>query len=106
LQATTSPFINVVELYVELFVPVGAPLRVHAYKGVAPPFVIAAVKLIGPVAPEHPVALGLVSAIVGATDGFTVIVIELLTARLDAAQAWFVVTSQVITSPFCSVLDV
>ena len=105
-HVTIAPFVNVVVVYVALFVPALVPFTFHWYEGVVPPLVGVAVKVT-----DEPEAAGLVPAVIamltdGATDGFTLIVMLLLDAVVEVAQAEFEVIVHATTAPAVRVVVV
>jgi len=87
-------------------VPALVPFTFHWYEGVVPPLVGVAVKVT-----DEPEAAGLVPAVIamltdGATDGFTLIVILLLDAVVEVAQAEFEVIVHATTAPALRVVVV
>ena len=84
-------------------VPAATPFTVHAYVGVAPPFVIDDVKVT-----EAPAQAGLAEAaiaILGAEGADTVMVIAFEVAGLPSTPLRFEVITQVTISPLASVLE-
>ena len=100
----TSPFANVVVVYVELVAPAMLlPLSCHWYVGVVPPFVGVAVKVTLVVAQIGLTGFAEMLTLAG-SSGFTVIVIGFDVAGEPVAQVAFDVIITVTTSPLFKAL--
>ena len=91
-QFTTSPLLNVDELYVLLLNPTGEPFRYHWYPGDPPPFVDVAVNVT-----EVPIQIDVVEAeieTVGVTGERTLMLMVLLVAVCPGTQGALLVIIQ------------
>jgi hypothetical protein len=101
---TTSPLFIVLDVKIELLVPVFTPLTRHWYAGAEPPFTGVAVKVT-----DVPVQIDVCDAAIdtdGVTFAFTVIVIPFDVTVAGDGQVALLVIRTVTTFPFASVEEV
>lgn len=102
---TMSPSFNEAVLYVIVVTPTGAPLTIHWYAGVVPPFVATAVKVILVPGQTVPEGLDEMVTLTGA-DGLTLIERVFDVAGEPEAQAELEVKMQDTASPLTKLPEV
>ena len=102
-QVTISPLLSVELLNELLFVPTFTPFNFHWKIGLAPPFVILAVKVV--FVPEQMVFVPVLIEMVGSTVALTVMAMAFELAFGVEIQLAFEVKAHVIISPFKSVVE-